>query len=203
MKSTIPTKPFWESAYQIPTGSAFGKPSTEIVAFADTLPPNESSHKEINTTPHAGAAHASLHHKPELILVVDDDANVRESLGDVLTQEHYTVKLACDGRDAVRQFLDGPPDLILLDVNMPDIMGWQAFQILAQFHPFVPVMMITARPGQAPHAAKLGITAFMEKPLDIPVLLQTVRELLTHSDSAHFVEILHSWHTNDLWGSQG
>jgi tellurite methyltransferase len=42
MDNTTSTEPFWESAYQIPTGSAFGKPSTEIVAFAETLPPNSS-----------------------------------------------------------------------------------------------------------------------------------------------------------------
>jgi tellurite methyltransferase len=39
---TTATKPFWESAYQIPTGSTFGKPSTEMVAFADSLPPNST-----------------------------------------------------------------------------------------------------------------------------------------------------------------
>jgi tellurite methyltransferase len=42
MSNTTTTKPFWESAYQIPTGSAFGNPSAEIVAFADTLPPYSS-----------------------------------------------------------------------------------------------------------------------------------------------------------------
>jgi DNA-binding response OmpR family regulator len=164
---------------------------------------SEPSNTKADPAPRPVAAHASLHHPPELILVLDDDANIRESLGDVLTQEHYIVKLACDGREAVRQFLDGPPDLILLDVNMPDITGWQAFQILAQLYPFVPVMMITARPGQARRAAALGINAFMEKPLDIPVLLRTVRELLTRPDSAHFAEVLRSWPTNDHLGSQG
>ena len=163
----------------------------------------ESNHKNTIPAPHSDLAHASLHHSPELILVVDDDANVRESLSDVLIQEHYTVKLAYDGREAVRQFLDGPPDLILLDVNMPDITGWQAFQILAQLYPFVPVIMITARPGQFRRAAELGVNAFMEKPLDIPLLLRTIRELLTHPDSAHFAKVLRSWNTNDQWGAQG
>ncbi len=166
------------------------------VAWTDT-----AESKALTDEPsHAG--HASLRHSPELILVVDDDANVRESLGDVLSQEHYSVKLACDGHDAVRQFLEGPPDLILLDVNMPDITGWQTFQIIAQLYPFVPVIIITARPGQARRAAELGINAFMEKPLAIPVLLRTVRDLLAHPESAHFAETLHSWHTNDHFGAQ-
>jgi DNA-binding response OmpR family regulator len=164
---------------------------------------SDFSHTNSIPAPRRGAADASLHHSAELILVVDDDANVRESLGDVFTQEHYAVNLACDGRDAVRQFLDGPPDLVILDVNMPDITGWQTFQILAQFYPFVPVIIITAHPGQARRAADLGINAFMEKPLDIPILLQTVRELLAHPRSAHFAEILRAWPTNDHLASQG
>jgi DNA-binding response OmpR family regulator len=135
--------------------------------------------------------------------VVDDDATVRESLADVLEQEHYAVKVACDGRDALRQFLEGPPDLILLDVNMPDLNGWQTFQMMAQLYPFVPVMIITARPGQARRAAELGIGVLMEKPLDIPVLLRNVRELLTHPHTAHIAEVLRSWPTNDDPSSQG
>lgn len=153
--------------------------------------------------PGSARAHAGLHHSPPVILVVDDDANVRESLGHVLTEENYAVKFACDGRDAVHQFLDGPPDLILLDVNMPDINGWQAFQIMAQIYPFVPVIIITARPHQARRAAELGIHAFMEKPLDIRVLLQKVRELLAHPDSARFRDVLNTWPTNDIWAAQG
>ncbi len=126
----------------------------------------------------AGAGHASLRHQPQLVLIVDDDPNIRESLAEVLRLENFAVRLACDGRDAVRQFLDGPPDLILLDINMPDISGWQAFQIMAEMYPFVPVIVITARPGQALRASELGIDSLLEKPLHIPTLLLTMRRLL-------------------------
>jgi DNA-binding response OmpR family regulator len=67
--------------------------------------------------------HASLRHSPALILIVDDDQNLRDSLGEVLRAENYAVRLAEDGHEAVRQFLQGPPDLILLDLNLPDING--------------------------------------------------------------------------------
>lgn len=137
------------------------------------------------------------------ILVVDDDATVRESLGEVLALEHYQVHLADDGRGAVRDFLDRPPDLILLDVNMPDITGWQTFAILAQLYPAVPVMIITARPDQANRAADLGVNAFMEKPLDIPELLRIVRALLADPNSRHFLHGLRIRPTNDLLGTQG
>jgi DNA-binding response OmpR family regulator len=158
------------------------------------------------TTPLAeGPEAASLNrrHSPEHILVVDDDVTVREALGEVLALQGYRVHLAGDGREAVRQFLDRPPDLILLDVNMPDITGWQTFEILAQFYPAVPVTIITARPGQVNRAADFGANAFLEKPLDIPELLRIVRALLDHPDSRHFPQDLRVKPTNDLLGTQG
>ena len=136
----------------------------------------------------AGAGHASLRHQPQLVLVVDDDPNIRESLGEVLRLENFAVRLACDGRDAVRQFLDGPPDLILLDLNMPDISGWQAFQIMAEMYPFVPVIAITARPGQARRAGELGIDSLLEKPLHIPTLLEIMRRLLARPTTSYVVK---------------
>ena len=143
---------------------------------------------EAPTSKPAGAGHASLRHQPHLVLVVDDDPNIRESLGEVLRMENFAVRLACDGRDAVRQFLDGPPDLILLDLNMPDISGWQAFQIMAEMYPFVPVIAITARPGQARRAGELGIDSLLEKPLHIPTLLEIMRRLLARPTTSYVVK---------------
>ena len=72
--------------------------------------------------------HASLRHSPALILIVDDDQNLRDSLGEVLRAENYAVRLAEDGHEAVRQFLQGPPDLILLDLKLPDITAGRCFK---------------------------------------------------------------------------
>lgn len=150
-----------------------------------------------------GAGHASLRHSPALILVVDDDANIRESIGEILQEENFAVRLACDGHDALRQFLNGPPDLILLDINMPDISGWQAYQVMAELYPFVPVIVITARPGQAQRAAELGINVLLEKPLEIPVLLRTIRDVLAQPDSTRTAGTDHCWPTKDHSGTQG
>gem|GEM_PF-3240169 len=152
--------------------------------------------------PRPGQGHASRRHSPELILIVDDDPNVRQSLGEALELENFAVRLAGDGCEAVRRFLEGPPDLILLDINMPDINGWQTFQIMSQIYPFVPVIIITARPGQARRAAELGIEVLLEKPLHIPTLLQTVRRILAQPDTAQFGQVTRAWHTNDLPGTQ-
>jgi CheY-like chemotaxis protein len=137
------------------------------------------------------------------ILIADDEIHVRESLAAVLQQENYAVRLAENGRVAVREFLDGPPDLMLLDLNMPDTDGWKAFNVIARLAPDVPVIVITARPGQARRAAEAGIDMLLEKPLDIPVLLETIRALLASPQKSNFARVLRAWSTNDQPGSQG
>lgn len=146
----------------------------------------------------------SLTGKPEqkVILVADDDAAIRESLAAVLQSEKYHVRLAENGRAAVREFLNGLPDLILLDLNMPDTDGWRAFEIMARLAPEVPVVVITARPFQARRAAEVGIDMLLEKPLDIPVLLEIIRTLLAAPERSRFARVLRSWHTSDLPGNQ-
>jgi CheY-like chemotaxis protein len=142
---------------------------------------------EKDTSPPLGAAPIL---KPEprdapvrkRILIADDDASVRESLARVLEGENHEVVLAGSGREAVSQFVHAAPDLVLLDLNMPDTDGWQAFELMEKRRPFVPVIVITARPHQYEHAARLGIDAFMEKPLDFPLLLQTIARLLSEPE---------------------
>ena len=136
------------------------------------------------------------------ILIADDDAAIRESLAAVLRAEDFTVRLAENGRIAVREFLDGPPDLILLDLNMPDTDGWQAFEVMARLVPDVPVVVITARPDQSRRAAEIGIDMLLEKPLDIPVLLETIRHLLAAPEESRLARILRAWHTGDFSGAQ-
>ena len=90
--------------------------------------------------------------------------------------------LAQTGREAITKALSGSPDLVLLDINMPDKNGWEAFELIDRMHPFVPVIVITARPNQQEYATQVGIDALMEKPLDLEVLLKTIRDLLDESD---------------------
>jgi len=112
------------------------------------------------------------------ILLADDDPAIRQTLGQVLTLEQYNVVFAATGRETAAQFIAHLPDLVLLDLNMPDRDGWEAFQLMSSTHPAVPVIVITARPHQHERAASMGVASLMEKPLDIPALLNTVRHLL-------------------------
>src|SRR5262245_47624820 len=88
------------------------------------------------------------HDRRSRILLADDEASVRESLARVLKTEDYEVVLARDGRDAVSKFLAAPCDLVLMDLNMPQLDGWEALEWITKMHPMVPVILITARPNQ-------------------------------------------------------
>jgi DNA-binding response OmpR family regulator len=116
------------------------------------------------------------------ILLADDDSSVRKSLANVLESEGFEVRLAEDGRQAVREFLAEQPDLVLLDINMPDKSGWEAFRLMETLHPFVPVIVITARPNQFERAVLEGVDALMEKPLDLLLLVQTIQRLLSEGE---------------------
>ena len=112
------------------------------------------------------------------ILLADDDEEVLAALNGVLESEGYEVILAKDGREAIEHFHAGHIDIALLDLNMPVKGGWETFERLTTIHPLLPVIVITARPDQYPLAIAAGVGAFMEKPLDLPLLLQAIEDLL-------------------------
>jgi len=116
------------------------------------------------------------------ILLADDDDSVRKMVGRVLESENYEVVLAQTGCEAVAQALSGEPDLILLDLSMPERDGWQALELIERIRPFVPVIVITARPHQQEQGKAAGVEALMEKPLDLPLLLKTIGHLLDEAD---------------------
>jgi DNA-binding response OmpR family regulator len=115
------------------------------------------------------------------ILLADDDPAIRQMLGQVLALEQYKVVFAATGRETAARFISSLPDLVLLDLNMPDRDGWDAFHLMSSTHPTVPVIVITASPHQQERAASLGVASLMEKPLDIPILLKTIRDFLGES----------------------
>ncbi len=112
------------------------------------------------------------------ILLADDDTAVRVLVKNVLVNEGYVVVLARDGQGAVDLTNEVPVDLILLDVNMPDKNGWDIFEELTREHPVIPVIVATAGPNQLFTAVSAGASALLEKPLDIRILLETIKVLL-------------------------
>lgn len=119
------------------------------------------------------------------VLIVDDDSGVRGSLAAVLKSEGFEVEEAANGLEAVSQAVYHFPDLILLDLNMPKMDGWTAFSKIQRIRPLVPVIVITARPHQYQQAVRLGVDAFMEKPLNFPVLLGAIHKLTHEAKEVH------------------
>ncbi len=112
------------------------------------------------------------------ILLVDDERSIRESLDKILRAENYDVVLAENGRESIEKHGRERIDLLLLDLNMPVTNGWVTLGWLAAVNPLLPVIIITGRPNQRALAETAGADALIEKPLDVPLLLQTIRELL-------------------------
>ena len=112
------------------------------------------------------------------ILIAADDRSILESLSKLLRMEGYEVELAEDGQKAVEKLIEGRVDLLLLDLGLPLKDGWVTLSWLDQVNLLSPVIIITGRNNQRELAEKAGADALMEKPLDVPLLLQTIRELI-------------------------
>ena len=111
------------------------------------------------------------------ILVVDDDADLRESLAFLLTLKGYDVVTACDGREALQTVQAGPPpSLILLDLMMPEMDGFQFRRALLDDPALadIPVVLCSANPTAPQVVQQLGALACFEKPFDVQLLLNVV-----------------------------
>ncbi len=112
------------------------------------------------------------------VLIVEDDAPIRESLRKVLAAEGYGVVLAADAQEGLDQFNPAHICLVLLDLNLPAKNGWDLFERFTSLNPLLPIIIITGRNNQYKLASEAGVGALMEKPLDVPLLLQMIATLL-------------------------
>ena len=112
------------------------------------------------------------------ILVVDDESSIREALSKVLRGEDYDVVSAANGQEAIEKLKSEKIDLLLLDLGLPVKDGWGTVIWLAQVNPLLPIIIMTGRWNQRELANRMGADALMDKPLDVPRLLQTIRELI-------------------------
>jgi DNA-binding response OmpR family regulator len=115
------------------------------------------------------------------VLVVDDDASIRSALKKVLEAEGFDVTLSANGQEAAERFVPDVTDLVILDLKLPGQSGWDIFEDLTRRDPCVPVIIITALSNQARIAEAAGVGALLEKPLAVPVLLETMNQLFAES----------------------
>lgn len=118
------------------------------------------------------------------ILVVEDSATTRTVISRMLTNEGYEVIQAMDGIEAITRFAETKPDLVLLDIIMPGIDGYETLAILKKNHDLsdIPVIMLTAKDSLV---AKLkgkmsGSTEYLTKPFNALELMAKIKKHLTH-----------------------
>jgi DNA-binding response OmpR family regulator len=109
------------------------------------------------------------------ILVVDDDESILDLLEMVLEDEGYSVVLARNGADALDKLERIAPALILLDMRMPEMDGWQFAEAYRQAHTQVaPIVVITAASDAAERAAQIAADGYLGKPFDLDELVAVV-----------------------------
>jgi excisionase family DNA binding protein len=117
-----------------------------------------------------------------LVLIVDDDAGLREFLRTNLEHEGYVVREAGSADEGLAALDDEPPDLILLDVMMPRVDGWEMLRRVREHHGVesIPVVMFSGKvdDDEAATAEEAGAQAFIGKPFDPEQLLASTKQLL-------------------------
>jgi two-component system, OmpR family, alkaline phosphatase synthesis response regulator PhoP len=121
-----------------------------------------------------------LPHDPPRVLVVEDEEAIAEGLIFNLERKHYATDLARDGREALARAAAGGYDLILLDVRLPEVDGFEVCQRLRRGNDFTPILMLTARgqPDDVVFGLKSGADDYVVKPFDLAELLARVEGLL-------------------------
>lgn len=120
---------------------------------------------------------------PKKILIVDDEPDIVEVLADRLEASGFDVRTVNHARACYAAVAKDAPDLILLDIQMPDIDGMQALGELKKHHPQVPVLMISASTVRdaSRQAVQNGAEGFVLKPFEPQELMQKINEILNQS----------------------
>jgi len=114
------------------------------------------------------------------VLVIDDDLPLRGMLAAALRQHGFQVLLAGDGAEGQRALTIHHPDIILLDLAMPDVNGWDFLQRLQETGHLgkVPIVVVSAHVRVEPQALlQMGVAAILPKPFNLPELIQVIEHL--------------------------
>lgn len=126
----------------------------------------------------------------ERILIVDDEPGILEQLSQLLMEEGYEVLPAASGEEAVNRYTREQPDVVFLDIWLPDRDGLETLAALLEIDPAAAVVMISGH-GTAPTAVKaikMGACNYLEKPLSLQGVLDAVSDALAHRRSRQGAE---------------
>ncbi|MFL5677741.1 MAG: response regulator, partial [Chloroflexota bacterium] len=123
------------------------------------------------------------------ILVVDDEPTLREALVEALESDGFRAVAAADGREALTLFRSERPDLVLLDLMLPELSGIEVCRII-RAESGVPIVMLTAKDSELDKVVglELGADDYVTKPFSLRELTARIRALFRRSDAAVAVE---------------
>ena len=127
----------------------------------------------------------------EPILLVDDDEEICEEMSEILTHEGYLVSTAFDGEEALKMIDSHPFKLVIMDIKMPKINGFDALKRIKNDFPSMKVLLVSGRPfikhflpgeesaRKEKNSKVLDMAdGFINKPFDIPLVLKTIHSLV-------------------------
>lgn len=116
--------------------------------------------------------------------MAEDDRELRDAISEYLQGAGFDVSAAANGAAALTSARAKPPDVLVLDLNMPLMDGWgvlEAWTASAELN-HVPVLLVSARPELAQVAARYEVRASLAKPFDLDVLCAVIEQLLAHPE---------------------
>ncbi|MFW1774890.1 Hpt domain-containing protein [Acinetobacter seifertii] len=148
--------------------------------------------RQIQSTPRHKQLNEAVYRQREsderrLVMIVDDSVTVRKVTSRLLERQGYDVVTAKDGVDAIEQLENIKPDLMLLDIEMPRMDGFEVLNLVRHhdMHQYMPIIMITSRTGEKhrERAFSLGVSQYMGKPFQEEELLENIDALLVAFES--------------------
>ena len=121
--------------------------------------------------------------QPRKILVVDDEDSIQLLYREELEDEGYEVISVMNGEDALKEFNENPPDLVVLDINMPGIDGIEVLRQMKQAKPGIPVILSSAYPEYKQDLASWASDDYIVKSFNMDELKASIKRHLTASDS--------------------
>jgi DNA-binding response OmpR family regulator len=130
------------------------------------------------------------------LLLIDDSEDIRTLVGMILERDGYKVVSACNGKEGLRQLAKNRPDLVLLDIMMPEVDGWEMCQRIREISN-VPIIMLTAKIQESDivRGLELGADDYITKPFDpaelrarIQALLRRTKEMTKEEDSPRVLD---------------
>ena len=110
------------------------------------------------------------------ILIIDDDDQLRRSFKKLLVEEGYDVRSSASGETGIDEVKRDLPDVVLLDMRLPGMNGFETFQVIHEIEPKLPVIIMTAygTTETAIEATKIGAFDYILKPFNIPDMLKII-----------------------------